>query len=321
MPPNPTNDPVPPSLSEAIVEALAYSDVFDYPLTVEQIHRYLVRVPATSAQVEATLTDNPWLAERIERHGDLFSLRGRPTAVALRRERAAYAEMLWRPARLLAELVAHLPFVRMVAIIGSLTMDNVRSPKDDVDMFVVTEPGRVWLTRTLIIFLVRLAALFRLELCPNYILSSRRLAMPPDDIFTARELTQMIPLYGRHTFADLLSANCWLENYLPNAVLRDERLRDLGPVDRIVQRLAEWPLSGRLGDHLECVMQNRKVADLRRQAATADNREVVLDAEMCKGHMGGHAGKIRAEYARRRSKFLAPDAGDGYEPAAARTQP
>ena len=52
---DPTGVPDPSELDLAIVSALAYADVFDYPLTVAQIHRYLVRTPATMAQVEAAL--------------------------------------------------------------------------------------------------------------------------------------------------------------------------------------------------------------------------------------------------------------------------
>ena len=192
------------------MSTLAYADVFDYPLTVPQIHRYLVRTPATMAQVEAALAHDPWLMARVERHGDLVCLRGRSASITLRRERAGYARDLWRSGRIFGSLAAHLPFVRMVAVIGSLTMDNVRSPRDDIDLFIVTAPGRVWLGRALVIALVRLAALLRIDLCPNYVLSTRRLAMSADDLFTARELTQMIPLFGRATFADLRAANGWL---------------------------------------------------------------------------------------------------------------
>ena len=260
---------VPADLSRAILETLAYADVFDYPLTVEQIRRYLVRTPATLAQVQEALASDAWLAGRVERHDELVCLPGRSAVVALRRERAAYAEALWRPARRLAWWVAHLPFVRMVAVIGSLTMDNVRSAGDDIDLFIVTTPGRVWLTRILVIILVRLAALARIDLCPNYLVSSRRLAMPPDDLFTAHELAQMIPLFGHDSYDDLLAANRWLADYLPNAEPCDGQLRDLGAVGRFLQRLAEWPLTGGLGDRLERWQQRIKMARLYRRATDA----------------------------------------------------
>ena len=146
---DPTGVPDPSELDLAIVSALAYADVFDYPLTVAQIHRYLVRTPATMAQVEAALACDPWLASRVERHEDLVCLRGRSASITLRRERAGYARDLWRSGRIFGSLAAHLPYVRMVAVIGSLTMDNVRSPRDDIDLFIVTAPGRVWLGRAL----------------------------------------------------------------------------------------------------------------------------------------------------------------------------
>jgi hypothetical protein len=315
MTPVPVGTPAPADLASAIVSALAYADVFDYPLTVAQIHRYLVRTPATIAQVEAVLAGDPWLAARVEQHGDLVCLRGRSVSIALRHERACYAALLWRSGRIFASLAAHLPYVRMVAVIGSLTMDNVRSPRDDIDLFIVTAPGRVWFARALVIALVRLAALLRIDLCPNYVLSTRRLAMPADDLFTARELTQMIPLFGRTTFADLRAANDWLQSYLPNAAPRDEQLRDVGRLGRGFQRLAELPLNGALGARLERALQHRKLADLTAQAANSGSREVVLEAEICKGHMDSHGGRIRAEFDRRRQRALGPQSEmDAFHP-------
>lgn len=308
---DPRGAPAPTNLAQAIVSTIAYADVFDYPLTVAQIHRYLVRTQATVGQVEAALSHDPWLAARVERHGDLVCLRGRSATIQLRRERANYARALWRSGRILGWLAAHLPYVRMVAIIGSLTMDNVRSTRDDIDLLVVTAPGRVWLTRALVISLVRLAALSRIDLCPNYVLSTRRLAMSADDLFTAHELTQMIPLFGRETFGDLCAANRWLESYLPNAAARDEQLRDVGLLGRGIQRLAEWPLNGALGARLERSLQNHKLADLTAQASAAGSREVVLEAEICKGHMESHGGHIRAEYDRRRQRALGLPGGAG----------
>ena len=304
---DPTGVPDPSELVLAIVSTLAYADVFDYPLTVPQIHRYLVRTPATMAQVEAALAHDPWLMARVERHGDLVCLRGRSASITLRRERAGYARDLWRSGRIFGSLAAHLPFVRMVAVIGSLTMDNVRSPHDDIDLFIVTAPGRVWLGRALVIALVRLAALLCIDLCPNYVLSTRRLTMSADDLFTARELTQMIPLFGRATFADLRAANGWLGSYLPNAAPRDEQFRDVGRFGRGFQRLAELPLNGTLGARLERALQHRKLADLTAQASNTGSREVVLEAEICKGHMDSHGSRIRVEYDRRRQQALAPD--------------
>ena len=258
MPLATTSDPYWTSIARAIVDVLAYSDVFDYPLTSGQIRRYLVQTPASTAEVEAALASDLWLLERVERKGDQYCLAGRSATFSVRQERARHAARLWPPARLLARIIAGLPFARMVAVIGSLTMDNVRSPTDDIDLFIVTAPGRVWLTRAMVIVLVRAALLGRIDLCPNYIVSERKLSMESQDLFTARELTQMTPLCGRRAFWALLEANCWLAEVLPNAEPRTEALTDLGPIARLAQRALEWPLRGRFGDALERRIQRAR---------------------------------------------------------------
>jgi hypothetical protein len=303
----PASDPYPSSMGQAIVDALAYSDVFDYPMTRGQIRRYLVRTPASLAQVDGALVSDPWLADRIETNGAQFCLAGRSVTFAVRAERAADSAWLWRRARLLARIIALMPFARMVAIIGSLTMDNVRSRADDIDLFIITAGGRVWLTRAAIVALVRLARLAKIDLCPNYIVSERKLGMETRDLFTARELAQMRPLSGSAAYRALLDANDWLCVTLPNAAPAAEDLRDPGPIARWAQTALEWPLRGGMGDALERRLRSRKVNDLARQAATSGSPEVVLEPEVCKGHMDSHGKKIRQEYARRRERYLAAE--------------
>ena len=81
----------------------------------------------------------------------------------------------------------------------------------------------------------------------------------------------------------------------------------MGRFGRGFQRLAELPLNGTLGARLERALQHRKLADLTAQASNTGSREVVLEAEICKGHMDSHGSRIRVEYDRRRQQALAPD--------------
>jgi len=72
----------------------------------------------------------------------------------LRKRRAEVAARLWPEAIRCGRSVGRVPFV-MVAVTGALAMDNVDEGAD-LDYLIVTEPGRVWLCRLLIVQLVRL---------------------------------------------------------------------------------------------------------------------------------------------------------------------
>ena len=123
---------------------------------------------------------------------------------------------LWEQAQFYADWIARLPFVRMVALTGSLAAGNAEDGAD-IDYLIVTEPGRLWSCRASILGVVYWAARRGVRLCPNYLLSENALALKDRSPYAARELVQMAPLYGLDTFYQMRTANPWVETYLPNA--------------------------------------------------------------------------------------------------------
>src|ERR1700752_464147 len=95
--PTDRTEPSRATLERAILETVAYADVFEYPLTADEIHRYLVGVSASRAVVRNLLNgaDRP---EHVVRNGRYFTLAGREAAVATRRARAASAAPSWQRA-------------------------------------------------------------------------------------------------------------------------------------------------------------------------------------------------------------------------------
>jgi hypothetical protein len=278
--------------------AVAYGDVFNAAMTVDEIQRYLVGARASATTVRRLVWEEANRSGRLSQQGEVVCLAGREELFEIRRRRQASAQESWPAARAYGRILAGLPFVRMVAVTGSLAVDNLDAG-GDIDYLVVTAAGRLWLCRAMAILVVRWAARSGVHLCPNYFLSQDSLESTPHDLYNAHELAQMVPLNNLDLYARLRACNAWTDWYLPNATsapkhtMPERSSRWMRPT----QRLGETGLSGWGGDRLEAWEMGRKIARFSRQPA--DPAEIDFCAGRCKGHFEGHAGRTRSEFTRR----------------------
>jgi hypothetical protein len=286
------------AIRTGLLLAVAYGDVFDYAMTIEEIQRYLVGARASATTIRHIARDEAGQAEQLSQQGELVCLAGREELFEIRKRRQSSAKERWPAARVYGRILAGLPFVRMVAVTGSLAMDNLEAG-GDIDYLVVTAVGRVWLCRAMTILVVRWAARRGERLCPNYFLSQDHLESKPYSLYNAHELAHMVPLNNLDLYARMRASNLWTGWYLPNAnsAPKHTLLDRAGRWVRPAQRLGEACLSGRLGGMLENWEMKRKIERLSQQAA--DQAEIDFCAERCKGHFEGHAGRAMAAFARR----------------------
>ncbi len=274
-----------PKLEQAIWRTLAYVDLFDYPLTAVEIHRYLAGVRANLDEVTRALTHSPLLAKQLICLDGYYCLPGREALFAIRQQRQQKAQQLWAEARRYAALIAQLPFVRLVAVTGSLAMNNV-AEKADIDYFIVTENGRLWRARALVIGVVRLAARRGVVLCPNYFVAKSALTLPEHTLYTAREIGQMVPLSGLPVYQQLRAQNGWMAHFLPNADGPPHGTPPPSGASRLVQKLAELPLRTAVGHRLEQWEQARQIGRLSQTQKLSG--ESCFTADICKGHSQAH---------------------------------
>lgn len=280
-------------IEQAIVNTVAYVDAFDYPLTTAEIHRYLIRLPMSPEHISEILRCSNLVPRRLRRWGDYYMLPGRERIMHTRRQRQMVAERIWPEAVRYGRLISRMPFVRMVAVTGSLAVNNV-GPHEDIDYLIVTANDRLWLCRAFVILIVRWAARRGLEICPNYFLTERALELPTQNLYTAHELTQMVPLSGLPIYNTLRRLNAWTQEYLPNArgapalsFPADSAMRR--PAGRPLGRLIELLLSSRLGRRLDQWEMERKIRRFRREYGDWGGwEESEFSPDCCKGHFNLH---------------------------------
>jgi hypothetical protein len=269
----------PTRLDHAILATVAYADIFDFPLDRLEVHRDLIGVGATADATFAALDGLVARGQLAEAAGHV-TLPGREALRALRRERRARANLLWPTARRYGLRIARLPFVRLVAVSGSLAANNP-DPRADLDYLIVTAPGRLWLVRAMTILIVRAARLRGVQLCPNYLLTTRALALARRELYTAHELLQIAPLAGDATYRRMLADNRWAAEWLPNRFHQAVAAPPLPPAATALGRVGGAALGGALGDRLEAWEGRRK----QRRFGSGDHGARFTD-DVCEGHYG-----------------------------------
>jgi hypothetical protein len=282
--------------ARSVLGALAYADLFDYPLSLAEIVRYQIDTRLSLEEIASCLNDSKRLARAIARSDDgFYALAGRETVFATRRERATASVRIWARAHTYARLLARFPFVRMIAVTGALAVNNI-AEKPDIDLLVVTAPGRVWITRRLIVAVVRLARILKDDLCPNYIISEDNLGLDQRDLFTAHELAQMVPRYGFGVYERMLAENDWATKYLP-AAFEEPRHTEREEKRSWMRRGLERLLALGVFDRWERWEMRRLQRKLRPKYG--ESAEVICSPDQCKGHTGLHRHWITTRYEQR----------------------
>lgn len=271
----------------AVIATVTYASLFDYPLSIEQLHAGLIRVRADADSIEAWRKNSTYLQTVIDYRDGWYFPAGRSDLIATRaRREVASRELLKRDERILS-LLSRLPFVRMVALSGSLAHLNAEG-EADLDLFVITSPRRVWGVTVATLILTKLLGL-RKRLCLNYVVSERALKIAPEDLFSANQIIHLRPICGHDVFARFVKANGFVRTFYPNFELPPPRPSAFAKATAHRQGLIERLLDLGVAPVFERFARALYGWYLRRKSATWQSRDQVrLDAECLKLHTSSH---------------------------------
>jgi hypothetical protein len=198
-----------------ILKTLAYFDIFDYPLSEKEIKNLLhedVDDSIFTAAVKQLLV-----------HKMVFSLNGfyaldnNDVKVERRLEGNMRAQKLLPAARRIGSFIYKFPFVRGVAISGSLSK-NYADKKADIDFFIITKANRLWIARTVLHLFKKMTFLVRRQhyYCMNYFVDEEALRIPERNIYTATEVVTLLPAAGSSAMNNFFEANGWSRELFPS---------------------------------------------------------------------------------------------------------
>ena len=284
--------PEPGHGAKAIHDTLVYGALFDFPMTLEEIHRSLHGERLSRQTIAALLATDPFLRAHVETKPPYYFLKGREETLTSRHAARVRTRRLLEREDKFLRLVRRCPFVRMVAFSGATAHENTRD--DDIDLFIVTAPGRTWAVAFVLFALMKLVGRRR-TLCLNYFIGEDRLSLGERDPFTASQIVSLRPLAGRGVLYRLIRANTWGAAFFPNFWAEYRSLTvsdDTLPVGSFTLETALSSWGGRLLERLGRALLG---AYLRRRARGQSHASVKLEPGVIKLHFNDHGSDLARE--------------------------
>jgi len=289
------------SLSEStVLQVLIYFEIFNYPLTLDEIHRYC-QSKMSLAEVRNIIMELV-SAEKVFDLGGFYSLSDDDLTKRERLIANKMAEKSMSKARENGYRIARFPFVRCVCISGSLSK-NVMTEGGDIDYFIISKGGRMWVSKLLLIlykkFFLRNSSEF---FCLNYFISDKDLEIPEKNLFTSIEIATLIPVVNPKLYRDFVSANNWMKDHLPNVWQEDSSHSNISQLQGKtgVSRLIEVVLRGKLGEKIDdLVLSIYRTRNKLRYAKVNDNSFELMfrsTKTQSKIHASNHQNVIMAKF-------------------------
>jgi hypothetical protein len=273
-------------LQKAIVRAIVFFDMFDYPLSANEIVSYL-DCPATFLEASKALENLP---DNIQEKQGFYFLSGREGLLTERPKRFNFTAQKFKIAKRVTKVFRLVPYIELLAVSNIIGSHNLRD-QSDIDLFIITRPKRIWLTRLICAGLMKILNLRpnkktkRNKICLSFYITTEqlnleKLKISDNDWYFNYWLAGLVPLYDRGgVYEKLIKQNSWLERFLPN-------WRPYGPVGsreiKVRKCLSKFKMfGGRIMDRMEMVAKKWQLRILPpelKELMNQDTRVIISDS-------------------------------------------
>jgi D-glycero-beta-D-manno-heptose 1-phosphate adenylyltransferase len=212
------------SKAAAVLLTIAYADQFNFPLNEAEIYHRLVKISLSKNNLKKILASLEKMG-LIEYGDQLWKLSVGKAQAKVRLERERYSQKKWLEVNKLLNTISWIPWIRGVAVTGSLAVNNVSSD-GDIDLMIVVAPRRLWLVRILVSISALWAGKRRTwqgseenSWCFNLWLDEDSLSLPhrKRNIYSAYEVCQARWVLDRGEIEKrFFQDNSWVKKLLPN---------------------------------------------------------------------------------------------------------
>lgn len=213
------------TVQQAVFQTILYLDMFAFAPTLLEIEKWLLKhddpVPSLT-QIQDICDDNPFI---VQIQG-FFILKGKEELVDFRKRKYNYTDQKWKRVKPYLHLLAIMPHVQAIWFVNSMGWNNARQ-KSDIDLLIVTTPGKIWSARFFTTALMKILRQRPHEqkeeraICLSLYVAADSFSMEPykigaEDIHFSFWASQFYPIYDNGQFQEYIASNSWLNNIFCN---------------------------------------------------------------------------------------------------------
>ncbi len=296
------------NLERAVLRTIIYYDLFDYPLTANEIWKGLFKYQTDLFLVINCLAKSENLKKYLETRDGFYFLKARKEILNIRKKRRDYSIKKWTKALKAVKIIRFVPFLRAVFLCNSIPYFN--APEDsDIDFFIIIKSGYLWFSRFFITLLLHLTGIRRHgrkikdRICLSFYISTDNLDLKnlsyEQDIHFYYWLANFALIFDRNGAENFFQANLWLKEFLPqffpqqiidNWMIKENKLSFLA------SRTKEFFLDNFFGKFLNLVLkkiQLFKIKQNKNSRLQENNTDVLVQDNILKFHEEDNRKEVR----------------------------
>lgn len=287
------------SFEKCLISTIIYYHFLNRPLTSVELFKYL---NAGSEQLDfgnflQRLSQSKTISALVKESQGFYFLAEADIKdlFAERQRRSKISQQKWKKIRRTIKILQLAPFIQMIGVTGSLTLENAR-PESDFDFLIILKPGRLWTGRMFITLILsglgwrRHGQKTKNRVCLNCYLASHDLGITshikPHDLHSAQEYSRMTPVFEAqpNIFASFCQANSWIGELCANwpwpNILNFKYLAPAKPL-AFIKKIFEAIFSGRLGDWFEKTVGRWQAARIRKKTEVSSPSDQIYFSDQC----------------------------------------
>jgi len=281
------------SFKKDVINTILYFDVFNYPLTAEELYEH--HTAGLSFDIFKQHL-NELITENKLNYSDSYYFSPLASKTNIERRIAGNKMAIQNMSEAIkwSKKINKFPFVRSINLSGSIAK-NYFDRDSDLDYFIITKANRLWICRTLIILYYKiLSKENRKKLCTNYFVDETALELIDKNLFTATELSYLVPIVNLPLSQKLIEKNNWVKNYIENKSLVEKYVID--DKNSILKNLTEIILDNKLGNVLDDFLLRITIKRWRKKFPDLMEEDFELQfrskKSVCKRHTKGFQNKV-----------------------------